>query len=100
MLWTLVSTLNTVVKNVQCWPFSEQQTLLKCLPLKKLESALAAWFKQVSVMFPQMAPTSKRRLYTLLLVYECPNLALFGWINGFNGRRSILQTAYQMRAGV
>jgi hypothetical protein len=49
------SILNTVVKNheeikgsyIQCGPFSKQQKSLKCSPLEKLDSALAAWFKQV-----------------------------------------------------
>jgi hypothetical protein len=49
-----VSTLTTTVKNcettertyVQCGTFCKQQKLLKHLPVKKLETALAAWFKQ------------------------------------------------------
>jgi hypothetical protein len=48
------SMLNTTVKNceesermhVQCGPFSKQRISRKCSPLEKLESALAAWFKQ------------------------------------------------------
>jgi hypothetical protein len=49
-----VPTLNLTVKShketersfVECGPFSKQQKTLKCLSLEKLESALAAWFKQ------------------------------------------------------
>jgi hypothetical protein len=49
-----VSTLNTTVKNceeiergyIQCGPFSKQWKSLKRLLLEKVESALAAWFKQ------------------------------------------------------
>jgi hypothetical protein len=47
-------TLNLIVKNheeierryVQCGPSSKQWKALRCLPLEKLESVLAAWFKQ------------------------------------------------------
>jgi hypothetical protein len=49
-----ISTLNTIVMNrdeierwyVLCGPFSKQRKSLKHSPLEKLESALAAWFKQ------------------------------------------------------
>jgi carbonic anhydrase/acetyltransferase-like protein (isoleucine patch superfamily) len=50
----ILSTLNAIVKNheeterrhVQCGPFSKQQKTLKCSSLEKMESAVAAWFKQ------------------------------------------------------
>jgi hypothetical protein len=34
------------VTRVQCEPFFKEQKSLKHSPLEKLESALAAWFKQ------------------------------------------------------
>jgi hypothetical protein len=48
-------TLNPIAKKcekiersfIQCRPFSRQQKLLKCSPLEKLDSVLAACFKQV-----------------------------------------------------
>jgi hypothetical protein len=54
MLETLVAMLGTVMKNreetgrsyIQCGPFSKQQITLKRSSLEKLDSALAAWFKQ------------------------------------------------------
>jgi hypothetical protein len=49
-----VPTLNTTLKKreeierryIHCAPFSKQWKSLKHLPLEKLESALAVWFKQ------------------------------------------------------
>jgi hypothetical protein len=46
---------------VQCGPSSKQQKSLKYSPLEKLESALAAWFKQACESNPSIDGNHLRR---------------------------------------
>jgi hypothetical protein len=74
-----VSMLSTIVKNreetersyVQRGPFSKQQKALQCSHWRNWNlHLLHCSTKHMRVILPQMAPTSRRRPCTLLLILE------------------------------
>lgn len=73
------------LKDIQCVPFSKQQKSLKQLPLEKVESALAAWFKQACANSGSVGGTVIR--IKALYVTACLGLDSFtgssGWIDRF-----------------
>jgi hypothetical protein len=95
-----VSPLNTVVNNheeiegsyAQCGPFSKQQKLLKCLPLEKLEFALAAWFKQARESNASTGGTHlKEKTFNIASYLGIANfLDWNGWINRCERRHNIV----------
>jgi hypothetical protein len=88
-----MSMLNTIVKNTeetegsytQWGPFSKERKSLKHSPLEKLESALAAWFKQVH---ESSASTDGTHLKEKALhIIACLGTANFSASNGWINRR-------------
>jgi hypothetical protein len=94
-----VSMLNTIVKNrqetersyVQCGPISEKWKSLKRLQLEKLESALAAWFKQARKNNASLDGTHlKKALHIAAHLGIAHFLSSSGWIDRFKRRHSIV----------
>jgi hypothetical protein len=94
-----LSTLNTIVKNheeterrhVQCGPFSKQQTSLKRSSLEKMESTLAAWFKQARECNASIDGTHlKEKALHIAACLGIPNFQVSsGWICRFKRRHNI-----------
>jgi hypothetical protein len=104
-----VSTINTTVKNrqkverryVQCEPLSKQWKSLKHSPPEKLESGLAAWFKQAceSNAFLDGIHLKENALHIATYLGLTNFLASSGWIAGFK-RPTLFTELCQVRAGV
>jgi hypothetical protein len=76
---------------IQCRPFFRQRKSLKDLPLQQLESAYAAWFKQVCASIVCVGSTvfRKNALHAAGCMGGDSFLDSSDWIDGFNGDMSL-----------
>jgi centromere protein B len=77
---------------IQCGPFFRQQKSLKHLPREKLESAIAAWFKQTCESDASMDGThlKEKALHIDAHLGIANFRASSGWINRFNRKHNIV----------
>jgi hypothetical protein len=85
-------------REVQRGPFLKQRKSLKCLPLGKLESALAAWFKQACASTASIGGNhlEEKALHITTYLEIAKFSASIGLINKFKRRHNIVYR----RAGV
>jgi hypothetical protein len=82
---------------IQCGPFSKQQIILKHSSLEKLESALAAWFKQAHESNASIDGTHLReKALHVGLSGNSQISASNGWVDRFKK----ITELYEVRAGV